>query len=487
MKTWVAASMLVLIGLLLCHLQVSTALEGSGTLAKLDVTDVSYSTLPRQDDVTSGQIYTSSGFRFGNTVYYSIYVNTNGFISLGTNDGGTSPSIPGSNSVISPYGADIDTRIAGMVRYTNGFTTSHPQMYSVSEFIRSNTEDYSFTGTRMMVVEWDGVAKLGGSSFSTSTFQAVLITDGYDSYAVFIYQCGGMGWGGATIGWGYTTYLYEEHYLSEASYSNDIGCTYSSTSSAIIYDVYSGTDDSTTYPTTYPTTYSTYPSYCYSSYDFECDNGQCVPDSYRCDDYDDCGDNSDEEGCVNVGLAVGLSVAICFILIIVGVPVCVVVTVYWSNRRRQRLVRTRIVGTTPIGGGATTVVSSTGNTSFSATPTAYPAQQPYYPAQPPPAPYPSQPAYSTQPQKKYGEAPPRMRLLAHIHHRGIPSSSLIQWLPILLNPTLLSPSRGILLMSRIRSRATLPRPRILLFHKHESMVLLQIQLATLQDFCYTRS
>ena len=71
--------------------------------------------------------------------------------------------------------------------------------------------------------------------------------------------------------------------------------------------------------------------------------------------------------------------------------------------------------------------------------------------------------------------------------RGIPSSSLIQWLPILLNPTLLSPSRGILLMSRIRSRATLPRPRILLFHKHESMVLLQIQLATLQDFCYTRS
>ncbi|CAI8021006.1 Alpha-tectorin [Geodia barretti] len=239
MKTWVAASMLVLIGLLLCHLQVSTALEGSGTFAMLDVTDVSYSTLPRQDDVTSGEIYISS-FRFGNTVYYSIYVNTNGFISLGTNDGGTSPSIPGSNSVISPYGADIDTRIAGMVRYTNGFTTSHPQMYSVSEFIRSNTEDYSFTGTRMMVVEWDGVAKLGGSSFSTSTFQAVLITDGYDSYAVFIYQCGGMGWGGATIGWGYTTYLYEEHYLSEASYSNDIGCTYSSTSSAIIYDVYSG-------------------------------------------------------------------------------------------------------------------------------------------------------------------------------------------------------------------------------------------------------
>jgi hypothetical protein len=66
--------MLVLIGLLLCHLQVSTALEGYGTLAMLDVTDVSYSTLPRQDDVTSGGIYISSGFRFGNTIYYTIYV-----------------------------------------------------------------------------------------------------------------------------------------------------------------------------------------------------------------------------------------------------------------------------------------------------------------------------------------------------------------------------------------------------------------------------
>jgi hypothetical protein len=73
----------------------------------LDVTDVSYSTLPRQDDVTSGGIYTSSGFRFGNAVYYTIYVNTNGFISLGSNDDGTSPNIPGSNSLISPYGADV--------------------------------------------------------------------------------------------------------------------------------------------------------------------------------------------------------------------------------------------------------------------------------------------------------------------------------------------------------------------------------------------
>ena len=38
------------------------------------------------------------------------------------------------------------------------------------------------------------------------------------------------------------------------------------------------------------------------SYEFSCDNGQCVPESYTCDDENDCGDNdcgdnSDEDGC----------------------------------------------------------------------------------------------------------------------------------------------------------------------------------------------
>lgn len=34
-----------------------------------------------------------------------------------------------------------------------------------------------------------------------------------------------------------------------------------------------------------------------SATDFTCDNGRCVPLSYTCDYTNDCGDNSDEQGC----------------------------------------------------------------------------------------------------------------------------------------------------------------------------------------------
>ncbi|XP_006825065.1 uncharacterized protein LOC102806431, partial [Saccoglossus kowalevskii] len=33
------------------------------------------------------------------------------------------------------------------------------------------------------------------------------------------------------------------------------------------------------------------------SYQFACENKRCIPNSWRCDNWDDCGDNSDEEYC----------------------------------------------------------------------------------------------------------------------------------------------------------------------------------------------
>ncbi|RXN35540.1 low-density lipo receptor-related 8-like protein [Labeo rohita] len=31
---------------------------------------------------------------------------------------------------------------------------------------------------------------------------------------------------------------------------------------------------------------------------FQCRNGRCIPTPWRCDDDDDCSDNSDEENCL---------------------------------------------------------------------------------------------------------------------------------------------------------------------------------------------
>ena len=85
-----------------------------------------------------------------------------------------SPRIPGTQGIISPYGANIDTRISGTVRYTDGFIkTSSVEMPSIIiKFIKSqqtNNVD-SFNGEiRMMAVEWDSVAKYNGNAVSLVT------------------------------------------------------------------------------------------------------------------------------------------------------------------------------------------------------------------------------------------------------------------------------------------------------------------------------
>ena len=42
---------------------------------------------------------------------------------------------------------------------------------------------------------------------------------------------------------------------------------------------------------------------CYTGYstcdsdEFECDNGNCIPQRFVCNDFNSCGDNSDEQNC----------------------------------------------------------------------------------------------------------------------------------------------------------------------------------------------
>ena len=75
---------------------------------------------------------------------------------------------------------------------------------------------------------------------TTNTFQGILIADGSSSYAVFIYECGGMEWGGGVIGWQANTSQYNSHSLSGDSNSNDVGCLYSTTYSAVVFRIDDG-------------------------------------------------------------------------------------------------------------------------------------------------------------------------------------------------------------------------------------------------------
>ena len=72
---------------------------------------------------------------------------------------------PSSYSVVAPFAADIDITRTGSVKYTQFTTSDSSQINRVSSFIRFQTGD-SFSGTRMMVAEWNVV----GSFVSCTMF-----------------------------------------------------------------------------------------------------------------------------------------------------------------------------------------------------------------------------------------------------------------------------------------------------------------------------
>ena len=71
----------------------------------------------------------------------------------------------------------------------------------------------------------------------TNSFQAIIITDNIATYAVFIYECGGMEWGGGVIGWQARDYKYESHNFTGESHSNEIGCLGFSNYSSLVYRI----------------------------------------------------------------------------------------------------------------------------------------------------------------------------------------------------------------------------------------------------------
>ena len=104
---------------------------------------------------------------------------------------------------------------------------------------------------------------------------------------------------------------------------------------------------------------------------------------------------------VNVGLAVGLSVGLTFLLLFIGIPICVIVVgvCVAANRRSRPIARTHIVATTPTAG---TTVVTTAQTASAAAPATQPVQQ-HCPAEFKTGPQGAAPSY---PESSYVAHPP---------------------------------------------------------------------------------
>ena len=95
----------------------------------------------------------------------------------------------------------------------------HSSCMSVCVLVR-----HDYYGHLSVCCDHSGFLHVHFLQYVTNRFQGVLITDGYYSYAVFIYLCGSMESGGGVIGWQASTSQYASYYLSGESNSNDVAC-----------------------------------------------------------------------------------------------------------------------------------------------------------------------------------------------------------------------------------------------------------------------
>lgn len=116
-------------------------------------------TLPANDDGSSGLVTLPFMIDFYGTTYNSLYVNNNGNLTFASAQSSYTPTGLGSNysgqAIIAPFFADVDTRGAG-----SGLTS-----YGVG----------TYNGKAAFGATWNGVGYFGTHSDKLDTFQALLV------------------------------------------------------------------------------------------------------------------------------------------------------------------------------------------------------------------------------------------------------------------------------------------------------------------------
>ncbi len=136
-------------------------------------------------------------------------VCANGAISIGTEHFSffspsrfpSSSSQISSSNVLAPYWNDHDLRGDGSsINYKvytreQGSRVSDAKLDAISRLI-SNKEELSFSGIWMLVAEWNGAPAYPFNTDNPprNTYQAVVVTDGTQTFAVYTYNCEQLEW-----------------------------------------------------------------------------------------------------------------------------------------------------------------------------------------------------------------------------------------------------------------------------------------------------
>ncbi|XP_070567836.1 sushi domain-containing protein 2-like [Ptychodera flava] len=143
------------------------------------------------DDGSSGEIFISIPFPFFDQDHDSLWVNTNGIISFLSEVSQFTPDpfpLEG-RRVVAPFWGDVDTNKGGNVFWrettesgTLAKASRHIKKYFVAEGV------LKFEAIWVLIATWDDVGYYGSQNrMLRNTFQAVLITNGRHSFALFNY------------------------------------------------------------------------------------------------------------------------------------------------------------------------------------------------------------------------------------------------------------------------------------------------------------
>ncbi|XP_041485881.1 sushi domain-containing protein 2-like isoform X2 [Lytechinus variegatus] len=155
--------------------------------------------LPANDDGFTDELPIAVVFPFFDHDHTSLFVNNNGVISFLISVSQYTPDpfpLADGRRLLTPFWGDVDTTNGGTLSYREvlRFTQDEGIFIEADDIIRSSfVEMRDFVSSWMYIATWDRVAFFGASDTSIrNSFQAVLVTDGRYSFAIFNY--GDINW-----------------------------------------------------------------------------------------------------------------------------------------------------------------------------------------------------------------------------------------------------------------------------------------------------